>query len=112
VGHLQRVVDSQATKKLIGQLKLQLSAKDKKMSGLREAVVRLKEEFIKSEEDHEQRVIEVEEHAELSRSERGGGGGGGGGGSSSSASDAERNRMVSGLRDKLQTLMKRMEVSR
>ena len=78
------------------------------MSGLREAVVRLKEEFIKSEEDHEQRVIEVEEHAELSRSERGGGGGG----SSSSASDAERNRMVSGLRDKLQTLMKRMEVSR
>ena len=105
---MQRVVDSQATKKLIGQLKLQLSAKDKKMSGLREAVVRLKEEFIKSEEDHEQRVIEVEEHAELSRSERGGGGGG----SSSSASDAERNRMVSGLRDKLQTLMKRMEVSR
>ena len=104
---MQRVVDSQATKKLIGQLKLQLSAKDKKMSGLREAVVRLKEEFIKSEEDHEQRVIEVEEHAELSRS-----GGGGGGGSSSSASDAERNRMVSGLRDKLQTLMKRMEVSR
>ena len=80
------------------------------MSGLREAVVRLKEEFIKSEEDHEQRVIEVEEHAELSRS--GHGGGGGGGGSSSSASDAERNRMVSGLRDKLQTLMKRMEVSR
>ena len=69
---MQRVVDSQATKKLIGQLKLQLSAKDKKMSGLREAVVRLKEEFIKSEEDHEQRVIEVEEHAELSRS--GGGG--------------------------------------
>ena len=107
---MQRVVDSQATKKLIGQLKLQLSAKDKKMSGLREAVVRLKEEFIKSEEDHEQRVIEVEEHAELSRSERGGGGGGGG--ASSSASDAERNRMVSGLRDKLQTLMKRMEVSR
>ena len=111
MGHLQRVVDSQATKKLIGQLKLQLSAKDKKMSGLREAVVRLKEEFIKSEEDHEQRVIEVEEQAELSRG-GGGGGGGGGGSSSSSASDAERNRMVSGLRDKLQTLMKRMEVSR
>ena len=61
--HLQRVVDSKATKKLIKQLKTQLATKDTKMAGLREAVVRLKEEFLKSEENNEQRIVDVEEKA-------------------------------------------------
>ena len=55
--HLQRVVDSESTKKLIKQLKLQLLNKEKKMSGLREAVIKLKEEFIKSEENYEVRIF-------------------------------------------------------
>jgi chromosome segregation ATPase len=105
--HLQRVVDSESTKKLIKQLKAQLANKEKKMSGLREAVVRLKEEFIKSEEEHEERMIETEEKAATSM-----GGGGSVSTMESASTVAERQRVVSGLRDKIQTLMSRMEVSR
>ena len=45
---------------LVSQLKKQLKDKEKKMAGLREAIVRLKEEFVKAEEEREVEKIEFE----------------------------------------------------
>merc|ERR1711998_776541 len=74
---LQRAVDSRATKKLVSQLKRQLKDKEKKMAGLREAIVRLKEEFVKAEEEREVEKIELEKKvvAEVSESRKDKGGG-------------------------------------
>ncbi|CAK8989635.1 Centrosomal protein of 290 kDa (Cep290) [Durusdinium trenchii] len=60
---------SQAQDNLVRQLRGQLVAKDKKLGGLRAAVVALKTEFVKAEEDHEEELIRRDrEIAELSRS--------------------------------------------
>ena len=75
------------------------------MAGRREAVVKLKEEYVKAQEDAEERQIEVEERAQdtIRKSTTGGLIGG---------TDSERARIVSGLRDKIATLQNRMELSR
>uniref|UniRef100_A0A7S2SL22 Centrosomal protein of 290kDa coiled-coil region domain-containing protein n=1 Tax=Mucochytrium quahogii TaxID=96639 RepID=A0A7S2SL22_9STRA len=51
---------SQSQEQLVKQLRNQLIGKDKKMAGLRAAVIALKTEFVKAEEEHEEELISRE----------------------------------------------------
>ena len=66
-GYLQRQVDNKSTQKLVEQLKRQSREKDKKVASLREAIVRLKEEFVKAEENRELDKIKMEEQVHATR---------------------------------------------
>ena len=53
IRRLAMQVESRTMDKLVKQLKAQLIAKERKLGGLRAAVVALKTEFVKTEEEHE-----------------------------------------------------------
>jgi len=57
---------------LVKQLRGQLRAKDKKLAGLRSAVLALKNEFIKVEEEHEEELIKRDREIKLLGSQEGG----------------------------------------
>ena len=99
-GYLQRQVDNKSTQKLVEQLKRQSREKDKKVASLREAIVRLKEEFVKAEENRELDKIKMEEQVQVQEVD---------GGESSGPSNRERDEMTRRMKDKVESLQDRMK---